>query len=57
MEYNEYKPLRDERKVIAKKLKAGDKSQKLFDRLNFIEERLKSDPPSLVALYGCVGED
>ncbi len=57
MEYDEYKPIRDERKAINKKIRAGDKSQRLVDRLTFIEEKLKNNPPSLVALYGCIGED
>ncbi|MEG4149024.1 hypothetical protein QUA24_24375 [Microcoleus sp. Pol12B5] len=56
MEYNEYKPLRDERKLILDKIRKGNTSQQLIDRLDVVRERLKKDPPSLAALYGCVGE-
>ena len=56
MEIDKYKPLRDERKLIFDKIKKGDTSQHLIDRLNTIKEILKKDPPSLAALYGCVGE-
>ncbi len=56
MEYNEYKPLRDERKLIFDKIKKGDTSQQLINRLDAIKQILKKDPPSLAALYGCVGE-
>jgi hypothetical protein len=56
MEINQYKPLRDERKLIIGKMRKGDTSQQLLDRLNAIREILKKDPPSLAALYGCVGE-
>lgn len=56
MEIDKYKPLRDERKLIVAKIKKGDNSQQLIDRLNVIKEILKKDPPSLAALYGCVGE-
>lgn len=56
MEINKYKPLRDERKLILSKIKRGDTSQQLIDRLETIRNTLKKDPPSLAALYGCVGE-
>jgi len=56
MEIDKYKPLRDERKLIIGKIKKGDTSQQLLDRLDTIRAILKKDPPSLVALYGCVGE-
>lgn len=56
MEIDKYKPLRDERKLIVTKIRKGDTSQQLIDRLNVIRGILKEDPPSLAALYGCVGE-
>lgn len=56
MEIDKYKPLRNERKLIIAKIKRGDASQELIDRLNVIRETLRKDPPSLAALYGCVGE-
>lgn len=57
MEIDQYKELKNERKLIIDKIKKGDVSQQLLDRLETIREILKKDPPSLVALYGCVGEN
>lgn len=56
MEIDKYKPLRDERKLLLTKIRTGNTSQQLIDRLDTIREILKKDPPSLAALYGCVGE-
>jgi len=56
MEIDKYKPLRDERKLLLAKIRTGNTSQQLIDRLDAIKEILKKDPPSLAALYGCVGE-
>lgn len=56
MEIDKYKPLRDERKLLLAKIRTGNTSQQLIDRLDTIKEILKKDPPSLAALYGCVGE-
>lgn len=56
MEIDKYKPLRDERKLLLTKIRTENTSQQLIDRLDTIREILKKDPPSLAALYGCVGE-
>lgn len=56
MEIDKYKPLRDERKLLLAKIRTGNTSQQLIDRLDTIKKILKKDPPSLAALYGCVGE-